>query len=46
MDAIVQVDLSGSPDQNSENPANQDEVLAVDFNFINVKLNKQTKKKN
>lgn len=45
MDAIVQVDLSGSPEQNSENPANQDEVLTVDFNFINVKLNKQTNKK-
>lgn len=41
MDIIVQVSLSGTPEQNSKNPANQDEVLTVDFNFLNVKLNKQ-----
>lgn len=41
MDIIVQVGLSGTPEQNSKNPANQDEVLTVDFNFLNVKLNKQ-----
>lgn len=43
MDAIVQVGLSGTPEQNSENPTNQDEVLTVDFNFLNVKLNKKKK---
>lgn len=46
MDAIVQVGLSGTPEQNSENPTNQDEVLTVDFNFLNVKLNKKKEKKN
>lgn len=40
MDTIVQVDLSGTLEQNSKNPANRDEVLTVDFNFQNVKLNK------
>lgn len=40
METIVQVDLSGTLEQNSKNPANRDEVLTVDFNFQNVKLNK------
>lgn len=45
MDAIVQVVFQELIKKKSENPANQDEVLTVDFNFLNVKLSKQKKKK-
>lgn len=37
---IVQVDLPGTPKQKSKNSANPNEALTIDFNFLNVKLNK------
>lgn len=37
----IQVGLSGTPELKFENPANPDEVLTVDFNFLKGKTKKK-----
>lgn len=41
---IIQVDVSGTPGRNPGKPTNPDAVLTVDFNFLDVKLNKKINK--